>query len=279
MPSRVPPPRNITEIGGYLNLLGTLNQVDMRSQVLAGILGVAGPNPPLGWIGAVTPLSFAQLVNDRPAGNAQPIIPVTIPVRSDFIGPLRAALQSLHDQGCQVPFLGGPSSLPLGVANAQPPLDPMPYLGRVLVLAAATALTDPATDPLVLARSPGSSDPFQIAAQSSGTGSVPVTAANYDALKCTDTSCTTVALPGAQLVYLAPALASAGFYPALPLLQPMTSSDTRWARLTNISGLVAGSTKLVDELSLFYPWTTIAASAFAGILNWVWNGKLFAAVE
>ncbi|HPI74898.1 MAG TPA: hypothetical protein PLZ01_15900, partial [bacterium] len=47
--SRVPAPQNITEIGGYLNLLRESKQEEMLAQVLAGILGVAGPNPPLGW--------------------------------------------------------------------------------------------------------------------------------------------------------------------------------------------------------------------------------------
>src|SRR5215469_11731112 len=41
--SRIPPPRNISEIGGYINLLGTLQETAMREQALAGILGVAGP--------------------------------------------------------------------------------------------------------------------------------------------------------------------------------------------------------------------------------------------
>src|SRR5439155_9686929 len=48
--SRVPPPRNITEVGGYLNLLTKLKESAMEEQALAGILGVAGPSPALGWV-------------------------------------------------------------------------------------------------------------------------------------------------------------------------------------------------------------------------------------
>ncbi len=70
VPSRVPAPRNITEIGGYFNLLQTLQQPDMLSQVLAAILGVAGPTPALGWISNNQPLAFLQMTNDRPAGHA-----------------------------------------------------------------------------------------------------------------------------------------------------------------------------------------------------------------
>jgi hypothetical protein len=248
----------------------------MRSQVLAGILGVAGPNPPLGWLSTVTALSFVAMTNDRPNVAAQPTLPITVPVRSDFVGPLRSAIQSLHDQGCQVPFLGGPSTLPMSAVNASPPADPLPYLGRVLVLASATALVNPASDVLVLARTQGSADAFQIAARASGTGSATVVAANYDAIQCSATSCATIALPGAKLVYLSPILATAGFYPAAPLPMPASGTDTAWSRLTNITGLVAGTTKLGDELALLYSWSDIANSVFASILGWVWNGTKFA---
>ncbi len=39
-PSRIPAPLNITEIGGYFNLLMQLNQQEMLRQALASILGL-----------------------------------------------------------------------------------------------------------------------------------------------------------------------------------------------------------------------------------------------
>ena len=39
-PSRIPAPSNITEIGGYFNLLTKLNQQEMLRQTLASILGL-----------------------------------------------------------------------------------------------------------------------------------------------------------------------------------------------------------------------------------------------
>ena len=39
-PSRIPAPLNITEIGGYFNLLTKLNQQEMLRQTLASILGL-----------------------------------------------------------------------------------------------------------------------------------------------------------------------------------------------------------------------------------------------
>ncbi len=105
--------------------------------------------------------------------------------------------------------------------------------------------------------------------------STTVTPANYDAMECTATTCTTVSLTGASFVPLAPILATAGFYSASPEPVPANNSQTAWAKLQNITGLVPGTTMLGDELSLLYNAQTIANSAFAGVLNAVWNGTTF----
>jgi hypothetical protein len=277
VPSRVVAPTNVTEVGGYINLLGTLGEVDMRAQVLAGILGVAGPNPPLGWLATPPQLSFAALPNDRPEGALQPTLPLTVPVRSDFLPAVQAALARLHEQGCLVPLLAGPSVLPSAHANGAPPSDPMPYIGRVLTLAGAAACSEPATDALALARPQGTTGPFEIAAIARGLGAAGIAPANYEALVCTASACAPAALTGAALVFLAPVFAGAGFYPAAPLPQPTSSQDTRWTQLRNITGLVAGTTKLGDELALLYTSTAIAESVFAQATGWVWNGTAFAA--
>jgi hypothetical protein len=275
--SRVPPPRNITEIGGYLNYLTTNNQPEMRAQALAGILGVAGPNPPLGWLGSsAPPLRFVTFQNDRPGGAAQPTIPLSIVVRSDFADAFRAMLTSLHDQGATLPLQLGPATLPQAAPGMSVPTDALPYLGRTIDLVAGCALADPATDPIVLARASGSTSPFALAARVISPGTVPVATANYDALTCTATTSTTVALAAAQLVMLAPLLATAGFYPANPLPIPATSASTTWAHCTNITGLVVGVTKLGDELSRLYAWGDIQNSVFGNALGLIWNGTTFA---
>src|SRR5690606_34717294 len=87
IPSRIPAPLNITEIGGYLNLLEGLGADELRSQTLASILGVAGPLPAAG-LPTSPILFFAEVPNHRPAGPAQPSIPVEIRVRSDFVAAL-----------------------------------------------------------------------------------------------------------------------------------------------------------------------------------------------
>ncbi|MDO4190096.1 MAG: hypothetical protein Q4D14_00215 [Bacteroidales bacterium] len=40
---RIPAPKNITEIGGYINLLRELDQEQMLRQVLASVLGITMP--------------------------------------------------------------------------------------------------------------------------------------------------------------------------------------------------------------------------------------------
>jgi len=274
--SRVPPPRNITEIGGYLNFLATTNQPEMRSEVLAGILGVAGANPPLGWIATTKPaVSFISIQNDRPPGAAQSSIPVSIFVRSDFADPLKAAIKSLHDQGATLPLQSGPVTLPLATPGAQIPNDILPYLGRAVYVAPAAALSDPTTDSIAIVRKSGTTNPYELAARALTTGTVAVTPDNYDAVKCTSTASSTVTLTGAKLVLLATPLANAGFYEASPLPMPANLNDMAWTRLTNTTGLIKGTTKLAQELAQLYGWSDIANSVFAQMLDAVWDGTTF----
>ena len=273
--SRVPAPRNISEIGGYINLLETLGQTEMRSQMLAGILGVAGPNPPLGWLAAKPLLCFVSLINDRPAGAAEPSIPLAFNVRSDFRPALQSALTMLHDRGCALPFLSNIYPLPVASTGNLPPDDVLPYLGRTLDIVPAAALRDPAQDPLALVRPQGSTEPFKIAARVLNGGTVTVLPANWDAQKCDANQCTPVPINNGKYVPIDSILAAAGFYPASPPPQPASLFSTTWARFMNVTGLVAGLTTVGSELRLLYPVTEIAASAFASRLDWVWDGTRF----
>ena len=275
--SRIPPLLDdITKFGGMINLLGSLGEKAMRQQALAGILGVAGPTQPLGWISNSQPLAMVDVTNDRPAGPAQPTIPLAVLVRSDYVTAVKAAIAAAHQYGATMPFASPPVlQLPAGTPGSAPPSDTLRYLGRELSLAPAAALTVPATDPLAIVRAAGSSDPWQIAARVLTATSVTVPPASYDAIECTPTSSSTVTLTAAALVPLGPILASAGFYPVTPLPLPANSTQTAWATFTNVTGLTAGVTRLGDELSLLYNAQTIASSAFASIVDWVWNGTAF----
>ena len=274
--SRVPAPRNISEIGGYLNLLATLNQQEMRAQALAGILGVAGPNPPLGWFANDQALRIISLPNDRPTGPVQPSIPLTFAVQSDFGQALQAALDNLHSQGCQLPLLSPVRPLPTLVNGTAPPADALSYLGRVLQIVPAAALHDPTTDPIALARLQGTGAPFEVVSRSTSPagGSPPVPPQNWDVIQCTNTTCASVTVNDSFLP-IAPIMATAGFYPTSPLPQPTTVNSVEWASLANITGLVIGVTRLWDELGLLYRSADVQASAFATQLGWVWDGNHF----
>jgi hypothetical protein len=275
--SRIPAPRNITEIGGYFNLLETLGEATMREQTLAGIHGVAGPIPSLTTL-QPQPLSMVSLTNDRPTGPAQASLPLSVQVRSDFVRSLLDAMKTLHAANATIPF-AGPTSLmlPAGGPAASLPADPLLYLGRVLTLAPSAALQAPASDALVIARKAGSVGAFDLWANVLSPGGVAVPPDNYEALQFAGAAVNKVPLNNASLVKLAPLLAGAGFYPASPLPEPASATDIAWTRLANVTGLVTGSTTLADELALLYTPSLIAASAFAPALGYTWDGTKFVA--
>ena len=81
----------------------------------------------------------------------------------------------------------------------------------------------------------------------------------------------------AKFVKVEPLLANTGFYaPPLPT-KPIPLAPSNWARFTNVTGLVSGVTKLIDELTLLYTLTDINSSVFAGRLQWIWDGTTFTA--
>jgi hypothetical protein len=274
--SRVPPPRNITEIGGYLNYLEKLKQPEMRAQALAGIFGVAGPNPPLGWHTSTPPLSFVMMAAHRPEGPWQGSIPLSFQVRSDFRAAMADALQSVADAGASLPLLSSVPPLPPASGSASVGEDVLRYLGRVLHVVPAAALNDAATDAILLARPQGTTEPLMVMARVMSPGSSAVAPGDWDALECNATTCAMVAVAATSLIAIEPLLASAGFQRPTPAPVPASGIDPAWARFENRTGLVAGLTTLGDELELLYEPAKIAASVFYNRLSWVWNGETFA---
>jgi len=276
--SRLPAPRNVTEIGGYLNLLQETGQPELRAQMLAALLGVAGP-PPSGLLnsGGVTPLAFVPLANDRPAGVAQPAIPTTITIRSDFLDAFQVARTGIHLAGASLPLLSPPRALPHSQpGSVTPPDDLLPLLGRALDVVPSALLSDPDNDPLAIARlAAAPAGAFQLVARELDGGTL-VPEQQWSAQKCDATSCT--ALPATQRRYLAlaPILATAGWYSLTPVVLPSSKTTPgSSSRLLNRTGLVAGATRLGDELALLYPSEQIASSTLVTRLNLIWNGEAF----
>lgn len=274
-PSRIPPPLNITQVGGYLNLVA--DDPVLRAQVIASALGVAGPNPTPGFSATGPPLWFTTRPNDRPPGASQAATPVQVRVRSDFAEPLAAALAGLHDLGANLPILATDALLP--PLGAPPPTDLLPYLGRVLTLVPSAALADPATDPLAVGQLGGAGPQLVVARQLDATAPQAASVASraWSLWACDATTCSQGTVTDA-FVEVSPILAAAGWTQPAPLQQPVSTIDARgWNRWTNVTGLVAGVSRFGDELRLFAGPGQIAASSVRERQDWVWDGTTFVA--
>jgi hypothetical protein len=278
VPSRIPAPLNITEVGGYLNLLA--DAPELRAQVLASVLGVAGPNPPLGFEEIGPALFFATRPNDRPATSEalRQATPVELTLRSDLLGPFEAARTELHELGCALPVLSPVRALPpAGPLAPPPPADLLPFLGRTLDLVPSAALIDPDVDPLALA-SLGAGALEVVARQldAAAPRASEVTAASWTAWSCTATACTSDQ-QSRTYVPLKPILNAAGWFQPTPSAPTSLVAPGGWARWQNVTGLVAGMTTLGSELMLLYTSAAIPASTLRDRLDWRWDGTAFAA--
>ena len=281
-PSRIPAPRNITEVGGYLNLLQSLGEDGVQGEAIASALGVAGPPQQAAGLAGAVPVGFVDVANDRPAGPAQPSITPTLTIRADFHGPFLSALQAIHASGCMLPLRTPRPELPASQPGASATSIDMDVvlaaLGRTLEAFPGTVLVDPASDPLAIARleTPATSPFLLVARELDGGTAVPE--ASWVAKRASST--TAVDDPPANRRYLdvTPIMNGAGWYQPTPLAAPSSSTDRgTLVRFTNVTGLIAGETKLGDELRLLYPPAAIARSALSSFTGFVWNGTEFAA--
>ncbi|HET8657490.1 MAG TPA: hypothetical protein VFM55_00650 [Micromonosporaceae bacterium] len=277
-PSRLPAPRNISEVGGLFNLVA--EDPVLRAQMLASVLGVAGPNPAPGLAATPAPLYLVTRANDRPSDEpARAATPVQVRVRSDFVGPFDALRAVVHELGATLPLLAADAMLPPHVPGGEPPTDLLPYLGRVLTLMPRAALVDPATDPLAVGQLDGAGPQLVLARQldpaADRAGSV---ASHTWALwKCDDTVCSQSMVTDA-FVDLAPILSAAGWTGPAPLAAPVSLGDDKgWNRWANLTGLVPGRTRFGDELLLLYSPGQVAASSVRERQDWVWDGAAFVA--
>ncbi|MBA2724096.1 MAG: hypothetical protein H0W48_05710 [Methylibium sp.] len=281
-PSRVPAPLNITEVGGYLNLLESAGQLDMRASAVASALGVAGPAPGSAALGGVVPVGFVEVANDRPAGAAQASIPPLLSVRADFHAPLQTALATLHASGCALPLRAPRATLPAnqpGATATSLDLDlALAALGRSLEVFPGTLLVDPTSDALAIARpETPATEPLRLVARTLD-GSTMVAEASWVAVRASATGIATDAPTAARYLEVAPVLQTAGWLHPQPLVAPTAlASRGTLVRFVNVTGLVPGETTLGAELALLYPPAAIARSAFAALTAWVWDGSSFAA--
>ncbi|MFI8659731.1 hypothetical protein ACIGKR_07045 [Rhodococcus qingshengii] len=277
-PSRVPAPLNITQVGGYLNLVA--DDPVLSAQVLASALGVAGPNPTPGFDPTLPPLYFVTRTNDRPAGAAQTSTPVQLRVRSDFAAPFDAAVAVLHGLGATLPVLAADAPLtPLRATGSTPPVDVLAVLGRWLTLVPGAGLLDPTVDPLAVGQLAGTGPQLSLARQvdAAAPQAGTVIAAAYALWTCDATTCTQSTVTAA-FVDLDPVLAAAGWHRSAPLSAPVSLGDAKdWNVWTNVTGLIAGTSTVGSELRLLFSAGQIAASSVREVQDLVWDGTEFVA--
>jgi len=272
IPSRIPPPADITQVGGYINLLTSLGESDLRSQLLGAALGLAGSTPLPGLPQSAPPLPLVPVANDR-GGTAA--VPVTVSMRSDLVAGLSAALDAVHAAGGLLP-LWSPSALP--PAGAPLALDLLVYLGRAVLIAPTVTLLDPQTDAVVLGRAasdPGTGDRLAVRA---APGTPEASTEDWSCLFWDEVSGSygTQTVSGASMLPIETALAGSGLTAVQIPAAPTGRADLSWARLAALAGLVPSVSRLGDELALAYPAAQISSSALAPLADWIWDGTRFA---
>ncbi len=280
-PSRIPSPRNITEIGGYINLLTEYGETEQRARMISAALGIAGPQVNLPQPGSLPPLSFISRAQARPEGPQQATFPLSFTMRSDFVAAFDTAIETITARGGSMPVLSGQRLLPL--AGAPVPSDgdaQLDLIGRLLVLSPTAALRDVTSDPLSLSR-PGAGGASEVMARVIDAGAPDagtVSVEDWASWECDIDQCTEVDTNDARFA-LTPILNAAGWYQTEAPGNPATVNDPgRWNVWRNITGLVPGATRLGDELALVHPATTIVGSAVFDQLDLVWDGTEFAVV-
>lgn len=272
-PVRVPAPLNITEMGGYFNLLEQAGEETMRLQAVSAALGLAGPLD-VPYRSGGPDIGFAGIDGLRITPAAQAAAPARIEVRMDFAGPLRAALERLRARGFELPLLDPRTPLPAEDRPVSTSAEMMALLGRQLRIAPATALRDPASDGVLVVDGPSGIELHLRRVDDGAPQAGEVAEVDVTAFTCTTTSCSSAEV-SLRAEPLAPVLAVAGWFPG-PRSAPVTLGDQgEWGTFLNATGLVSGESTFGGELARLHPGYLIAASGARHVLGATWNGTEF----
>lgn len=266
VPSRIPAPLNITQIGGYINLLERRGYDDLSYRMLATVLGLPANELEATLYDTEPIVFFTSVASDRPECGQQASLPLTYAMRSDFAVVLASAVKVVHGVGANLPLMNVRRPLPLLNDLLPSEKQAMDIIGRTLGIAPGAALAAPENDPLIVTLEIDGSQGLYALAQDG------VAVSDYKAYVFDKESATftTMGISGKYLPLL-PILAQAGWYPAAAAgAQPPGILE-----LKNITGLVPGVTTYGDELSLLYTRQQIVASAIRDMYDWVWDGSAF----
>ena len=252
--SRIPAPLNITEIGGYINLLGSMGHEGITKGMLASILGQPAPMPEAMSLPRAPVEFLSSHESDRPECRGVASLPLTFHMRGGFSRSFLSALEVLHGMGAQVPILAPLPLLP-DIGHFIDAREAMSIIGRRIEVASQSAMVDPETDPIVVTRegllAKGGEEEMDVLALvrgSDGIGEVEISA---------------------KLVDIEPLLARAGWYPV------RVSDPGDLLGLTNVTGLVPGRTTYGDELYRLYASSQVASSGVRDLTTGVWDGEVF----
>ncbi len=271
--SRNPAPKNITDVGGYLNLLDT--DPAMKKTFISSLLGIPTPLDELEWTLDEPSIPFVSIDNNRPAGSAQPSIPLALKLRFDFSDYFIKARKQLNALNCQLPLVADQPQLPSS-ALVTDKIDMLQVLGRKLSVLPGTLLVNPEEDPIALAKLESDTGSYyQLVLREQG-----------ETQNVEEKSWVTLKLENGLIKEQAPAnyrykpietiMAEAGWYIRDKTQIPTSLSDLGgFDSLINTTGLVKDKTKLVHELDLLFTGHAITTSKIVDQLNATWNGEKF----
>jgi hypothetical protein len=273
LPSRIPAPLNITEVGGYLNLLSENGSAAMHGSALAAALGLASPAaitwdeapPPLGWGVVPNPVDTTSLA------------PLAASMRADLAEAWQTrVVPRLQALGASIALWSRPPRLPATAAEADS-ADLIELVGRRAWLHPAAALGTPETDTIVLGRA--DTDPAEVLRVTVRTTSAEVAPVSWNALVWDTVANALIERPigPAKLTDVGPIVSAAGFNLASDAPRPSQRFDLSWGTMTNLSGLLPGVTRLGEELANVWSSREISRSALSGSLDHVWSGTGFEA--
>ena len=276
-PGKIPPPLNITEIGGYINLLTEYGETEQRSRMLAAALGIAGPQVSLPQSGELPTLFFATRQQQRPEGPNQPSLPLSFNMRSDFIGSFDEALSQIANNGAVTPILSPMRVLPAIDSPVTEAHTKLNIVGRRLTLAPTSALHDPLTDPLSVSR-PSAAGSFAVLARVTNTmapGATVSTENEWVSWQCNSTTCQEIISSDIRFD-ITPFFNQAGWYQLETLANPENlMGPGNWNIWLNITSLVPGQTTFGEELQALYSTEQILSSSVRDMLGLLWNGNDF----
>jgi len=271
--SRNPAPKNITDVGGYLNLLDT--DPAMKKTFISSLLGIPTPLDELEWTLDEPSIPYVSIDNNRPAGAAQASLPLTLKMRFDFSDHFIKARKKLNQLNCQLPLVADQPQLPSSVLITDQ-LDMLQLMGRKLDIMPGTLLVNPEEDPIAIAKLESDNGTYyQLVLREQG-----------ETQNVEEKSWVTLKLENGVIKEQAPAnrrykpietiMAEAGWYIKDKTQIPTSLTDLGgFDSFINTTGLIKDKTKVVHELDLLYTGHAITTSKLVDQLNSIWNGEKF----